>query len=120
MVYLCVMQGKPYSMRGSFAINPDTGVITTNLLTYEDFARGYFLLTVAAYDDNNNNFNDTMSVIVSEIVSFMSSLNSSLIFCEILLASLDTVVVSQAVACFASKMFCDCIMIVNLLSQAIA
>ena len=57
--------GRPYSLRGAFAINPDTGAISTNLPSYLDFARGYFQLQVLAFDDDNQSFNDTMTVKVS-------------------------------------------------------
>lgn len=57
--------GRSYSLRGAFAINPDTGVISTNLPSYQDFARGYFLLQVLAFDNENQSFNDTMTVKVS-------------------------------------------------------
>ena len=54
----------PYPMRGAFAINPSSGVITSNLPSYEDFAQGYYEITVAAFDVKNQLLNDTMTVTV--------------------------------------------------------
>lgn len=56
----------PFPMRGAFVINPDNGVITTNLPSYQDFAHGYFQLEVEAFDAKNRTLKD--SVIVTVVV----------------------------------------------------
>lgn len=51
-----------YTLDTAFAINPNTGIVLTNLPSYDPFYNGYFLLTVVAQDYESSSFNDTMEL----------------------------------------------------------
>ncbi|KAK7112050.1 cadherin-87A-like [Littorina saxatilis] len=54
--------GNAYSLRGAFAIDSNSGEVTTNLPSYSDFSRGFFRITITAFDVENSKLNDTMIV----------------------------------------------------------
>ena len=54
--------GRPYSLRKAFKIDPDLGIITSELTTYQDQIHGYFELRILAFDNDNLAFSDTMTV----------------------------------------------------------
>ncbi|XP_076454207.1 cadherin-87A-like [Babylonia areolata] len=54
--------GDPYSMRGTFTVTSDTGRISANLPSYDDFAYGRFQLEILARDAKDPLFNDTITV----------------------------------------------------------
>lgn len=51
-----------YTLDTAFAINPNTGIVLTNLPSFDPFYNGYFLLTVVAQDYESSSFNDTMEL----------------------------------------------------------
>nr|KAG5714951.1 hypothetical protein BaRGS_000439 [Batillaria attramentaria] len=51
---------QPYSLDTAFRINPNNGIVSTNLPSYEDFADGYFMLRIVAQDYELSSLNDAI------------------------------------------------------------